>query len=275
VRTTLRTALLMAFLIALLALGGWAFGGRAGLLFMAVIGLALNFGVYWFSDRIALRSNHARQVTREEAPELHRIVDHLSYEAGLPKPPVYIIPSTSPNAFATGRGPNHSAVAVTEGLLELLDARELEAVLSHELSHVRNRDVLIGTVAAGIAGIISSVGWVLQFGVARGRERGSGLAALAWLILAPIVALLLQLAISRAREYAADDSGAKLSGDPGALADALEKIAAGSQQRPYEFAAPATAHLFIVNPLRGTLQRLLSTHPPIAERIAHLREAHA
>lgn len=278
--STFRTGMLMAFLIALLGVGGWAFGGRNGLLLFGGIGLLLNFGAYWFSDRIALMAHRARPVSRAQAPGLYQIVERLSERAGMPTPPVYLIPSQSPNAFATGRSPGHAAVAVTRGLLEVLSEREMEGVLAHELSHVRNRDVLVATVAAGVAGVISSIGHVLQWGLLFGGSAGdserrqSGLAALAWIVVAPIIALLLQMAISRAREYGADASGARLSGDPNALADALEKIDAWSARRRYEFAGPATAHLFIVNPLRGAgpaLRSLLSTHPPIEERIARLR----
>jgi heat shock protein HtpX len=270
----------MAFLIALLGAGGWTFGGGRGLVAFASLGLLLNFGAYWFSDRIALMAHRARPLSREEAPGLFAIVARLASTAAMPVPPVYIIPSRSPNAFATGRGPRHAAVAVTQGLLELLDERELEAVLAHELSHVRNRDVLVATIAAGIAGVISSLGYALRWGFLLGgadprRERGgSGFAALAWIIVAPILALLLQLGISRTREYSADATGARLCGDPDALADALEKLEAWSARRPYEFAGPATAHLFIVNPLRGAGARilnLLSTHPPLTERVARLR----
>jgi heat shock protein HtpX len=270
----------MAVLIALLAIGGWAFGGRTGLWAFALFGLLLNFGTYWFSDRLALMAHRARPLSREQAPGLYEIVARLAAAANMPTPPIYLIPSASPNAFATGRGPRHAAVAVTQGLLEVLDEREIEAVLSHELSHVRNRDVLVATIAAGIAGVISSLGYVLRWGMlfggagARQERRGSSLTTLAWIIVAPIIALLLQLGISRTREYGADASGARLSGDPNALADALEKLEAWSARRPYEFAGPATAHLFIVNPLRGVGARifgLLSTHPPIGARVARLR----
>lgn len=282
-REALRTGLLMAFLVALLGIGGWMWGGRNGFLLFAGLGLILNFGSYWFSDKLALMAHRARPLERTEAPAVYAIVERLTAHAGMPMPPIYLIPSQSPNAFATGRSPGHAAVAVTAGLLELLDERELEGVLAHELSHVRNRDVLVATVAAGIAGIISSVGHIMQWGLllggsSRDNERGSGLAALAWIIVAPIIALLLQLAISRAREYGADGSGARLSGDPDALADALEKIQAWSERRPYEYAGPATAHLFIVNPLRGArsmLLSMLSTHPPTEKRVARLRSMRA
>jgi heat shock protein HtpX len=273
----MRTALLMSALIALLAIGGYAVGGSSGLWFMIVIGLAINVGSYWFSDRIALAAHRAQPLPREQAPELHAIVERLAARAGMPKPPIYLIPSQSPNAFATGRGPQHAAVAVTEGLLNLVDARQLEGVLAHELSHVKNRDVLVATIAAGIAGVISTLGYVLQWGLllgggGRDDRRGSPLSALAWVIVAPIVAMLLQLAISRAREYGADESGARLTGDPDGLADALERMEVWSERRPYELAGPATAHLFILNPLRGrAVMKWLSTHPPIEERVARLR----
>jgi heat shock protein HtpX len=269
----------MAALIALLGIGGWAFAGTAGLYAMIVVGLLINVGSYWFSDRIALAVHGARPVTRRDAPSLYQLVADLAHRAGMPVPRVYVIPSDHANAFATGRGPDHAAVAVTEGLVELLDDRELEGVLAHELSHVRNRDVLIATIAAGIAGVISSIGYALQWDVMlgngdRGERRDSGLAALAWIVVAPVVALLLQLALSRAREYEADATGARLTGDPDALADALARLEVASERRPYGNAGPATAHLFIVNPLRGGVGRvlaLLSTHPPIADRIARLR----
>lgn len=273
-----RTALLMSALIALLAIGGYAFAGRSGLLLFGGIGLAMNFLSFWFSDQIALKSNRAEPLAREQAPEVYEIVGRLSREAGIPEPPIYFIPSDSPNAFATGRGPKHSAVAVTRGLLQRLDAREIEGVLAHELSHVRNRDVLVGTIAAGLAGVISSIGYVMQWGMILGgggrQRRGSPLAALAWIIVAPIIAMMLRLAISRAREYGADASGARLTGDPGGLADALQRLEVESVRQPYEYAGPATAHLFIVNPFRGTnatMARWLSTHPPIEERVARLR----
>lgn len=273
-----RTALVMAALIALLGIGGWAFAGTSGLYLMIVLGLAINVGSYWFSDQIALRVHGAQPVARRDAPRLYEIVDDLARRAGMPAPRIYVIPSPHANAFATGRGPDHAAVAVTAGLLELLDDRELEGVLAHELSHVRNRDVLVATIAAGIAGVISSIGYALQWGLVLGNghrdRRGSGLSALAWIVVAPIVALLLQLALSRSREYGADATGARMTGDPDALADALARLETASRQQPYSNAGPATAHLFIVNPLRGSGARMLSflsTHPPIEDRIARLR----
>jgi heat shock protein HtpX len=275
-----KTVVLMAALVAQLAIGGHAVGGYQGMMMFGGLGLLMNFVMYWFSDRIALMAHHAREVSRAQAPTLFAIIEHLCRRANLPMPRVHVIPSRALNAFATGRNPQHAAVAVTEGLLEVLDERQLEAVLAHELSHVRNRDVLIATVAAGVAGLISSVGYVLQFGTMLGghgrddENRGGGLAALAWIIVAPIVAVLIQMAISRSREFSADASGAVLTGNPDALADALATLERAQQVAPYEHAGPATAHLFIVNPLRGRLgavMKLLSTHPPIEERIARLR----
>jgi heat shock protein HtpX len=275
----LRTAALMAGLIALLALAGRALGGTEGLLAFGAIGLAVNFVMYWFSDRIALCAHRAKQVERAEAPSLYAIVERLTRRAGLPMPRLYIIPSAAANAFATGRNPEHAAVAVTDGIMQILDERELQAVLAHELSHVRNRDVLIATIAAGMAGLIATAGHVLQWGLlfaGGGRDRddrGGGLAALAWIVVAPIVAMLIQLAISRSREFGADASGAALTGDPAALASALARLDQCRTLRPYEFAGPATAHLFIVNPARGaaaTIMHLLSTHPATDERIRRL-----
>jgi heat shock protein HtpX len=276
----LRTGMLMAGLIALLALVGRAVGGLDGMVFALGIGVVLNFVMYWFSDRIALAAHRAQPVTPAEAPTLYAIVERLTRRAGLPMPRLYIIPSTAANAFATGRNPKHAAVAVTDGILQLLNERELEAVLAHELSHVKNRDVLIATIAAAVAGIISTVGHIAMFfgGSARDGERGGGIAALAWIIVAPLIALLIQLAISRSREYGADASGAALSGDPEALASALARLEQGQARRPYEFGGPATAHLFIVNPLHGgvaSIMGLLSTHPPIEERIRRLQAMRA
>lgn len=279
----LRTAVLMSLLIAILAIGGRAIGGLQGMLAFGAIGLALNFVMYWFSDRIALLAHRAQEVSRAEAPTLYEIVERLTGRAGMPMPRIYLIPSAAANAFATGRNPNHAAVAVTDGILQILSERELEGVLAHELSHVRNRDVLIATIAAGVAGLISTLGHVLQWGLMFGgagsrndNERGSGLAALAWIVVAPLIALLIQLAISRSRELGADSAGATLSGDPDALADALVTLEQSKTVRPYEFAGPATSHLFIVNPLRGgaaaALMGLFSTHPPTEERVRRLRE---
>jgi heat shock protein HtpX len=277
-----RTAALMSGLVALLAIGGRLVMGDQGMLLFGGLGLVVNAVSYWFSDKLALLAHRAQPAGPAEAPTLHAVVQRLTRRAGLPMPRLYIIPSATANAFATGRDPRHAAVAVTDGILQILTERQLEAVLAHELSHVKNRDILIATVAAGIAGLISTVGYVMQWGLMLGGgssrdddERGSGLAALAWIVVAPIIALLIQMAISRSREFGADASGAALCGDPGALADALLTLEQAQQLHPYEFGGPATAHLFIVNPLRGSaaaLMHLLSTHPPVAERVRRLRQ---
>ncbi len=272
-----RTAVLMAALLGVLLAIGHYLGGAQGMLTWGAIGLLFNFGAYWFSDRIALAVNRARPVSRDELPQVYEIVEELTSRAGMPMPRIYVIPSASPNAFATGRNPSHAAVAVTEGILETLDRRELRAVLAHELSHVKNRDVLIATVAAAVAGLISAVGSMIRWGflLAGGRgdeRRDSPIGDLAIALLAPIVSLILQLAISRSREYGADWTGGVLSEDPEALASALERIHTGAHIRPYEYAGPATAHLFIVNPFTsGWLASLLSTHPPMEKRIERLR----
>ena len=277
----LRTAVLMSGLIALLAIGGRALGGTQGMFLFGAFGLVMNFGMYWFSDRIALAAHRAQPVTRAEAPQIYDIVERLTQRAGMPMPRIYLIPSGAANAFATGRNPSHAAVAVTEGILGILSEPQLEAVLAHELSHVKNRDILIATIAAAVAGLVSTIGHVMQWGLMLGGmggrggddRRGGGLAALAWIIVAPIMALLIQLAISRSRELGADASGASLSGHPENLAGALARLEQAQQVRPYEFAGPATAHLFIVNPLRGraaAFMNLFSTHPPIEERIRRL-----
>jgi heat shock protein HtpX len=272
-----RTAALMAALIALLVWVGSRVGGPQGMLLFGVLGLLFNFGAYWFSDRIALAVNRAQPVPREQLPGVYEIVEELTGRAGLPMPRVYLVPSASPNAFATGRNPEHAAVAVTQGILEVLDRRQLRAVLGHELAHVRNRDTLISMIVAAVAGLISAAAsilrWGLIFGTNSREDRRSSAGDLAIILIAPIVALVLQLAISRTREYAADTKGSVLTDDPEALADALERISAGARARPYPFAGPATAHLFIVNPFTaGALASLLSTHPPVEERVRRLLE---
>ncbi|QDE91741.1 protease HtpX [Myxococcus xanthus] len=277
----LKTTVLLAGLTALVLVIGDRLGGPQGLLFAGLFAVVMNFGSYWFSDRIALAIHGARPLPYEQAPWLHDMVARLASRAGMPKPKVYILPTAAPNAFATGRNPSHAAIAVTAGLMELLDRRELEGVLAHELGHVRNRDTLIGTVAATLAGIISYAAQMLfWFGgsmLSRGDndERGglgSAFANLGLLLVAPIAATLLQLAVSRSREYGADQTGAELAGDPDALANALLKLERGAEAIPYD-KAPATSHLFIVNPLhRGGVMALFSTHPPIPERVRRLRE---
>ncbi|MFY3744689.1 zinc metalloprotease HtpX [Anaeromyxobacter sp. Red801] len=280
-RNYAKTAMLMALLIALLAIGGNAIGGAQGMLLFGGLGLAFNFLSYWFSDRLALMAHRARPVTREELPQVYEIVERLTRRAGMPMPRVYVIPSETPNAFATGRNPSHAAVAVTEGILRILDRRQLEGVLAHELAHVRNRDILISTVAAAVAGLISTLGYVVRWGALLGGMRreddrgGSALELLAWAILAPLVALVIQLAVSRSREYGADASGAELVGDPEPLAEALLALERGNEAIPYQYGGPATAHLFIVNPFHGAgakMMSLFSTHPPIEERVRRLRE---
>jgi heat shock protein HtpX len=274
-----RTGLLMAGLMALLVWIGRFVGGYQGMVLFGFIGVLFNLGSWWFSDRIALAVHRAIPADPAQFPELYAIVTELSQRGGLPMPAIYIIPSMTPNAFATGRNPEHSAVAVTEGILQILNRRELRGVLAHELSHVRNRDTLISTIAASIAGLISSVGSAVRWGMIFGggrrsdRDEGGGLEALVLAIVAPIVAMLVQLAISRSREYAADESGARLSGDPDALADALLRLEQGVEQIPYEHAGLATAHLFIVNPFSGrNLMNLMSTHPATEDRVARLRQ---
>ena len=280
-RNYAKTAMLMAFLIAILAIGGQIAGGTGGMLLFGGIGLVFNLASYWFSDRIALMAHRAQPVTREQLPDVYEIVERLCRKAGLPMPRVYVIPSESPNAFATGRNPEHAAVAVTEGILRLLDKRQLEGVLAHELSHVRNRDVLIATIAAAVAGLIAALGHAIQWGAFLGfgrrsdDEGGNPIAALAWALLAPLIALVVQLAVSRSREYGADASGAALVGDPEPLAEALLALERGTEIRPYEYGGPATAHLFIVNPFSGAgakMLQLFSTHPPLEERVKRLRE---
>jgi heat shock protein HtpX len=273
-----KTAVLLAALTALcLGVGQWV-GGPRGLMLAGVFVLVMNFVSYWFSDRIALAIHRAQPLDRSQAPWLYEMVEDLARRANIPTPPLYLIPVATPNAFATGRDPAHAAVAVTSGILELCDRRELRGVLAHELSHVKNRDTLTSTVAATLAGVIThAVQMLFWFGGAflggseDREERGGGLATLGLLLVAPLAATLLQLAVSRSREYEADASGAALTGDPDGLADALAKLKRGAEVLPYD-RAPATAHLFIVNPLSGgAVLSLFSTHPPIEERIRRLR----
>lgn len=273
-----KTAVLLAALTSLVVLIGGAIGGQQGMVIAFILAIAMNFGSYWFSDRIVLAMYGAQPIAEAQAPDLYRVVRRLTTKAGIPMPRVYLIPNDTPNAFATGRSPEHAAVAVTEGIMRMLDDDELEGVLAHELSHVKNRDTLIMTVAATLAGVITYLAHMAQWAAIFGGGRrdddeggGGALGALLMAILAPIAAMLIQLAISRAREFQADASGAHLAGHPWGLAKALEKLDMASKVAPMQ-ATPATAHLFIVNPLRGQgLLTLFSTHPPIAERIARLR----
>jgi heat shock protein HtpX len=275
---TIKTTLLLGVLTGLLLWIGQYFGGSQGLVVALVFAAVMNLGSYWFSDRIVLTMYGARPLSDQDAPELFRIVRELATAVQMPMPRVYLIPSESPNAFATGRSPEHAAVAVTEGIMRLLSTDELRGVLAHELSHVRNRDTLISAVAATLAGVVMMLArmaqWAAIFGGMRRDDRDEGEGVLGFLflvIVAPLAAMLIQLAISRAREYQADATGARLSHAPGSLAAALEKIATVSGRIPLP-AGPATAHLWIVNPLRGNwLANLFSTHPPIEERIRRLR----
>jgi heat shock protein HtpX len=273
---TIKTFLLMSAMMILFLLVGDLLGGRSGLMFAFIFSLAMNFGSYWFSDKIVLTMYRAREVNREEYPRLHAIVERLAQRANLPKPKIYVMNNPTPNAFATGRNPRHAAVAVTTGIMEMLDEEELEGVLSHELTHIKHRDILIGTIAATLVGTITFIarmaGWAMIFG-GRDDEDGNGIANLILIILAPVIALLLQLAVSRSREFAADAGGAEISGKPLALASALEKLEYANKRIPMRNAGPSSAHMFIVNPLRaGTIAKLFSTHPPTEERIFRLRE---
>jgi heat shock protein HtpX len=277
---SLKTAVLLAAMTGLIILIGGHFGGQQGMVIAFVFAGMMNFGSYWFSDKIVLAMYGAKEVTPQEAPEIHAAVDELVARAGIPKPRVYVIDSDSPNAFATGRNPSHAAVAVTSGILRILNRDELKGVLGHELSHVRNRDILIGSVAATLAGVIMMLAnmarWAAMFGGFSSRDdegRGGGaIGLIAMSILAPLAAMLIQMAISRSREFIADDSGARLTGNPYALASALEKLQTASQRVPMQEAGTATAHMFIVNPLSGqSLMSLFSTHPPIEERVRRLR----
>ena len=273
-----KTGFLLAVLTAMLVLFGGALGGQQGMLVAFVLAAAMNVASYWFSDRIVLRMYGAQPIDEAQAPALHASLRRLTTRAGIPMPRVYLIASDTPNAFATGRDPRHAAVAVTAGILRVLDDQELEGVLAHELAHVRNRDVLIATVAATLAGAITYLAqmaqWAAIFG-GRGRddEEGSSPVALVLMaVLAPIAALLVQMAVSRAREFQADATGARLAGHAQGLIGALQKLERANAAVPIAGANPATAHLFIVNPLSGrALLRLFSTHPPLEERIARLR----
>ena len=275
---TFKTTLLLTTLtIGLMAIGAY-FGGRNGVVIAFVIAAATNFVSYFYSDKMALAMYKAQPVTREQLPRVYQVVERMIGRMNIPMPRIYVIPDDSPNAFATGRNPNHAAVAVTRGILNLLTDEELEGVLAHELGHVRNRDILTSSVAATLAGAITMLAsfarWGMIFGGMGGgdrRERGGGIGALVMIIVAPIAATLIQLAISRSREYEADATGAHITGNPYALASALEKLDAYSKRLPLQ-ASASTAHLFIVAPLisSGGIASLFATHPPIKDRIARL-----
>jgi heat shock protein HtpX len=274
---TFKTAFLLTLLTLLLMFIGRAFGGQNGMLLALGLAAVMNFISYFYSDKIALAMYRAQPVTREQLPRAYAAVERLTQKIGIPMPKIYVIPNESPNAFATGRNPSHASVAMTQGILDLLNDEELEGVLAHELGHVNNRDILISSVAATVAGAITmlaSMGrWAMIFGGMRGdrEERGGGgIGALLMLILAPVAASLIQLAVSRSREYQADATGAHFTGNPYALASALSKLDAYSRRIPMQ-ATPSTAHLFIIQPLLGmNFGSLFSTHPPIAKRIERL-----
>ena len=274
----LKTTLLLSLLTVMMVMMGSAIGGKTGMVFAFFMAAAMNFFSYWFSDKIVLRMYGAQEIREQDHPAFYGMVRRLADRAGLPMPRVYIIPDQSPNAFATGRNPQHAAVAATEGILRILTPEELEGVMAHELAHVQNRDILVGTIAATFAGAISMIGNMLQWGAMFGAgrsddEEGSGglIGSLVMAIVAPIAAMLIQMAVSRSREYLADETGARICGRPVALANALRKLHNASHVIPMQSAQPATAHMFIVNPLSGgSLMSLFSTHPPMEERIARL-----
>ena len=275
----LRTTFLLAAMTVFLVFLGNLLGGRQGMVFALILAAGMNFFSYWFSDKMVLRMYRANEVSANEAPELYQIVQTLAQRAGLPMPRVFLIPKDAPNAFATGRDPEHAVVAVTRGLLKIMDRDEIMGVLAHEMGHVKNRDILIGSIAATMAGAIMMIAnmarWAAIFGRSgqgSGDSRGmGGIGILLTSILAPFGAMVIQMAISRSREYLADATGAKFAGNPEGLARALEKLGSYSQRIPMN-ASPATAHMFIVNPLSGgSMMRLFSTHPPLEERIARLR----
>src|SRR5580700_7627189 len=275
-----KTTILLTAMTLLLMLAGRAFGGQNGMLMALAFAAVMNFVAYFFSDKIALATYRAQPVSREDLPRVYSVVERLTQKIGIPMPKIYVIPTDSPNAFATGRNPAHASVAVTQGILNLLNDEELEGVLAHELGHVNNRDILISSIAATLAGAItwlaSIAKWGMIFGGMRGEredrgEGGSGIAAIAMIFLAPLAAMLIQLAVSRSREYGADDTGAHWTGNPYALASALAKIESDSHRLPL-VASPSTAHLFIIAPFLGGMSfgNLFSTHPPTAKRIERL-----
>ena len=271
-----KTTILLAVLTAMLVFAGDALGGRSGAITALIFAGIMNFVTYWFSDKIVLMMYRAKPVTEADAPELYAITRDLTMKAGLPMPKVYIMENDTPNAFATGRNPGHAAVAVTTGIMRLLTREELTGVLAHELAHIQNRDILISTIAATIAGAISYLAhmaqWAAMFGGTRDNEReGNPIALIVMMIVAPLAAMIIQMAISRSREYGADMGGARICGNPLSLANALRKLEYANKRIPMVGANAATSHMFIVNPLSGgSLLRLFSTHPPIEERIKRL-----
>ncbi|MEK7263986.1 MAG: zinc metalloprotease HtpX [Bacteroidota bacterium] len=276
---TLKTTFLMALLTVLFILIGSALGGESGMVMAFFFAIAMNFGAYFFSDKLVLRMYKAQEIQHNDNPQLFQMVTEMTMKANLPMPKLYIIPSEQPNAFATGRDPHHSAVAVTQGILNMLSKEELRGVIGHELAHIKHRDILIGTIAATVAGAISMLAnmaqWAMIFGGSNrdDREGGSPVAGILMMILAPIAAMLIQMAISRSREFLADEGGAEISGNPLYLSNALRKLHTATQQIPMQ-ATPATAHMFIVSPFAGMggITKLFSTHPPVEERIERLQE---
>ena len=274
----LKTIMLLSTLTALLLWAGQAIGGKEGVWLALFVAAAMNIGAYWFADKMVLRMHHAKEISQHESPELYAMVHSLAQRANLPMPKVYLIPEQAPNAFATGRNPEHGVVAVTEGLLRVLESREVAAVIAHELGHIKNRDTLIMAIAATFAGALSMLAnaamWGSMFGGGRPSEEEEGggpLAGLLGVVLAPLAATLVQMSISRAREFMADEAAARYSGTPLALGSALRKIEAWSREIPIQTGSPATAHLYIHNPFSAEgVSRLFSTHPPTAERVARL-----
>lgn len=266
-----RTFALMVALTILFVLAGGFIGGRQGAVIAFLLAAGMNFFSYWFSDKLVLRRYRAQEIGPEDRSRLYSIVAELAQRAGLPMPRVFLIPERTPNAFATGRNPQHAAVATTQGILAILNDDELAGVMAHELSHVKNRDILTSTIAATFAGAIAALGQIARFGVGSHERRSNPLGLLLIVVAAPLGAMLLRMTISRTREYAADRGGAEISAKPLALAAALEKLHLGAQQIPITRGNPAHSHLFIVNPFAGGLQKLFSTHPPMGERIRRLK----
>ncbi len=274
---TIKTVILMTLMMVLLMLVGSLVGGEQGVIVAFIFSLILNFGAYWFSDKIVLMMYRAKEVSEAESPRLFSLVTRIASQAQLPMPRLYIIPVETPNAFATGRNPNNAAVGVTEGIMKILNDNELEGVLAHEFSHIKNRDILTGTIVATLVGTITFIarmaGWSMMFAGRGDRRASGGITELVLLIVAPIAAVLIQLAISRSREFAADEGAAQISGRPLSLAAALQKLERGVERLPMGNVSPSSAHMFIVNPLRGRgIMKLFSTHPPISERIERLQK---
>jgi len=276
--TTLKTAFLMSLIMILFILVGGALGGQQGMIIAFIFSLAMNFGSYWFSDKIVLAMYKAQPIVESENPKLFAMVQRLSQKANIPMPKVYVIQNPTPNAFATGRNPNHAAVAVTTGIMSMLNENELAGVIAHELAHIKNRDILISSIVATLVGTISFIAnmasWAFMFaGRSDDEDNSGGIGGLVLMILSPIIATLIQLAISRSREFAADEGGAAISGEPLSLAGALNKLAYVNERLPMENAQPASAHMFIVNPFSGkSVAKMFSTHPPIEERVNRLQE---